>query len=520
MVSLHPPHTACASAGPWAMAPSPRPLELEGLLAASGARGQPRAGRADLAPLGPARVLLGTFLALSVCALAITWLRPRGPVHGARGDDAAGVSRPGGGARLRQLRGEGPNYTVVIDCGSTHTTLHVFEARAGVVKEVEPDANRGKAGYPPEIGPLADYIDAADDLRVDLAKLINESLRFVPQSRRIHTPLYMYATAGMRLYPPQVQRSVFERAADVLSDLGAYAVDASHLRTISEEEEAVFAYLAANQEACQGAAPCNDTVGVLEMGGGSLQVAFAPRDAIMSEAFTFNIGAQRRSIYAKGFMRFGQNEALAKSIVALADGGGNLSTLEHPCFLCGYSGDFNISLDAGDVTAHVVGAGDAAACDELLTRLLHLDYECDLPPCGIRGEYMPKPSGVFLGLSGFKYAVTNFDLPLTGTTPLSLKTRAEEFCTRKDSDLLGTNAKFLQRACFLGLYAYRVLRSLGFHDGYAGLDFSRKVVWPVGAVLYETIFPEGARTSAGRRLQGPRPRPLRAHASLGGARAT
>merc|ERR1719291_77728 len=132
---------------------------------------------------------------------------------------------------------------------------------------------------------------------------------------------------------------------------------------------------------------------------------------------------------------------------------------------------------------------------------------------------MPRPSGAFVGLSGFQYAASNFDLPHVGTTPQSLRARAEEFCARRESDLSGPKAKYLERACFLGLYAYRVLRALGFHDQYAGLDFSRKVVWPVGAVLYETIFPGGVGMLAGRRLQNPladaAPSPLRA---AGGAR--
>merc|ERR1712032_1723144 len=103
----------------------------------------------------------------------------------------------------------------------------------------------------------------------------------------------------------------------------------------------------------------------------------------------------------------------------------------------------------------------------------------------------------------------NFNLPLIGTTPRSLQQKAEEFCAREDSDLSGTKAKYLERACFLGWYAYHVLRALGFDDQYSGLDFSREIVWPIGAVLYETIFPRASRLLNERRLQKSQPAPRR-----------
>jgi len=288
-------------------------------------------------------------------------------------------------------------------------------------------------------------------------------------------------------------------------------------RTLSGEMEAAFQYLSVNYMKSGGQTFPDDTVGQIEMGGASLQVAFHPKDDVLDNSWVYDLLGKRETIYAKSYMGYGQNLARLKTqeaAVRAARGRrlGSARRLQenasralcarcepYPCFLKGYKERVKVfegMPEEQDVV--LVGSGDFQACSSLTQQILNTDYDCDLEPCAVRGEYMTKVGGKFVGISGFKFALLNLGLDLDATTPGQLRTAVEKFCGKKFGDL-GGNTKFLKYECFLGNYAYSMLRALGFEDDSASVSFAGDYSWTLGAVMYEAFSGSSAGASPQRR---------------------
>jgi Golgi nucleoside diphosphatase len=104
----------------------------------------------------------------------------------------------------------------------------------------------------------------------------------VPLPLRARTPLFIWATAGMRLLPQDDQAALYDTLFGLVRHRTAFAVArADGFRTISGTDEGFYAWLAANALAGAdltrvmpgGALP--PTLGALDLGGGSAQVVSA-----------------------------------------------------------------------------------------------------------------------------------------------------------------------------------------------------------------------------------------------------
>merc|ERR1711920_656427 len=78
---------------------------------------------------------------------------------------------------------------------------------------------------------------------------------------------------------------------------------------ISGEEEAMFAYLGLNQ-VLGWRVP---TVGILDLGGATTQIAFKPRGFIRQGRVAFYTGHVRSEAYASSYMRFGIDQGLSRA---------------------------------------------------------------------------------------------------------------------------------------------------------------------------------------------------------------
>ena len=90
-----------------------------------------------------------------------------------------------------------------------------------------------------------------------------------------------------------------------------------------------------------------NSIGILEMGGGSLQVAFIPNEPLYESEFQVYIGTRRYDLYAHSYLGFGSNylkkQVLSQLIKQYCDGemaqlnckNGNSTLISDPCMLSG-----------------------------------------------------------------------------------------------------------------------------------------------------------------------------------------
>jgi len=82
----------------------------------------------------------------------------------------------------------------------------------------------------------------------------------------------------------------------------------------------------------------DELVGVLEMGGASTQIAFAPDGNILAAKFPVLIGGHRYPLYVHSYLFYGQNEVdkrIKKLLVEDSSSSSSTQPIDHPCMLRG-----------------------------------------------------------------------------------------------------------------------------------------------------------------------------------------
>jgi len=80
-----------------------------------------------------------------------------------------------------------------------------------------------------------------------------------------------------------------------------------------------------------------EMAGILEMGGASTQIAFAPRGDILADKFPVLIGGRRYPLYVHSYLYYGQNavDDRIKHILDAESSTNSSQPVQHPCMLRG-----------------------------------------------------------------------------------------------------------------------------------------------------------------------------------------
>lgn len=185
-----------------------------------------------------------------------------------------------------------PSRIAIIDAGSSGTRLYVFgvdQSQEAITQIYPPTADVDPFATPP--------LSATPFDKEHLGPLIESLTEHCP-STGCTTPMYVLSTAGMRL----IEEHQAQKAYDILASLGevnGYKI--AQAMTISECSEGVYALIAANY-----GQPL-PLEGIIEMGGGSMQIAFPTTS---SSEYTLN-HPRLGSIYSRSYLGGGSNQAYA-----------------------------------------------------------------------------------------------------------------------------------------------------------------------------------------------------------------
>jgi apyrase len=199
------------------------------------------------------------------------------------------------------------HYSIIVDAGSSGSRLHLFEYHHDennqlIVKDIFiKKTNSGLSSYSNHPGEAAlslkSLFDAAD------TKV--RSLAISPKEVSVD----ILATAGMRLLPEKSQQDIYTHVQDYLDS--HYSFSIKNVKTISGKMEGIYAWLELNY--LEGNfAPGKETLGIIDMGGASTQIAFATQDTSrIDDEATVNINQQKYIIFSKSFLGLGLNQAIA-----------------------------------------------------------------------------------------------------------------------------------------------------------------------------------------------------------------
>ncbi|XP_015212345.2 ectonucleoside triphosphate diphosphohydrolase 3 [Lepisosteus oculatus] len=378
----------------------------------------------------------------------------------------------------------GDKYGIVLDAGSSRTTVYVYkwpaekENNTGVVKQIMICNIDG-----PGISSLG--LNAEQDHRSwsSMEDCMNKTQQKIPPSQHNTTPIFLGATAGMRLL-----RSKNATAANaIMSEMERYLQRLpfrfQNASVISGEEEGLYGWITANYlmdnflekniwnawVRPHGA----KTIGSLDLGGASTQIAFSPEEPDSSDRFRrVTLYGYEYSVYTHSYTCYGRNEAERQVLAALVQT--SSGTSENPCYPQDYSAVIPEEYIFGSqCTAakkpvnynpkkHVtfVGTGDPALCRETVLSIFNLSSCEGEDHCSFNGVYQPALTGMFVAYAGFYY--TTGALKLKGYFSLEdFNSTTWSFCSRKWKDLQSNYSSvkesYLRSYCFSANYIYNLL---------------------------------------------------------------
>lgn len=395
-------------------------------------------------------------------------------------------------------------YGIVLDAGSSHTALYIYEWPA------EKDNNTGRVEQTHSCkvkGPgISSY---ASDPRLageSLQFCMKEAERFVPSERHEETPLYLGATAGMRLLNIENSAASDQVFQAVSESLQKSPFSFQGARILSGQEEGAFGWVTVNyldDRLSQGL----ETTGALDLGGASTQISFISDSFDGSEspnnAVTFRLYGNDYNLYTHSFLCYGKDQVLRMALAHQTQSGPE--SILDPCFHNGYREIKNYSVlydspcvssrkpGSAPVTFTHKGKGDFHQCQEVVKKVFDFS-QCPYNRCSFNGIFQPKLQGPFGAFSAY-YFVMNF-LNLTDTSvPLeSVKQALSRYCAtpwdtlRQQYPLI--KMKYLSEYCFSGTYIITLLTE-GYNftsTTYSDIKFIKKIKgsdagWTLGYML-------------------------------------
>ncbi|KAF9532878.1 nucleoside phosphatase family-domain-containing protein [Crepidotus variabilis] len=350
----------------------------------------------------------------------------------------------------------GRHFGIVIDAGSSGSRLQIYSWKdprtldlpkgspiAMKLPKVE-KGTRNENQWVSKVEPgLSSLADNPHGVGAYLRPLLSHAREHIPPSLHKETPLFLLATAGMRLLSPIQQAAVLKETCQFLNTHSNFKIDApssagpcgSSIRIITGEEEGLFGWIAVNylMDGFTSSSAERTTYGFLDMGGASTQIAFEP--SLENQKKTNNLMDVRlrllsgeeiqHKVFVTTWLGYGTNQAreryVGKAITEydghLPEGEDEEDDVHHripdPCLPKG------LLLTESPVHAtnpgkshlmkshHLLGTGDFEKCLKSTSSLLHTNAPCPDTPCLMNGIHVPPIDfsvSHFIGVSEYWYS--------------------------------------------------------------------------------------------------------------------
>jgi Golgi nucleoside diphosphatase len=230
-----------------------------------------------------------------------------------------------------------------------------------------------------------------------LAGLVEFMKEQIPEEKWAITPIYLKATAGLRMLNPDISTKIINSVQEFLSNslVSPFYFKPNQALIIPGTEEGALSWISVNYLKHiigpfrpLGRLDKTNAYAVVEMGGASTQITqiamtFADQQAIEPDfKYEFSIQGERFVLYAHSYLGYGGDQARVRfnnyltARLAIDSHQSSAPQLMDPCLNSGYMRDrkkmASSSYDGPSGDFYVIGAGDASAksCHEQLEAAL------------------------------------------------------------------------------------------------------------------------------------------------------
>ncbi|PHH55577.1 Golgi apyrase [Ceratocystis fimbriata CBS 114723] len=315
--------------------------------------------------------------------------------------------------------GKHSRYGVIFDAGSSGTRVYVYKWK-DAHKDIE-EARKNHMNILPKIKieeskkvhpGVSSFAETPTRIGPDhLKALVDVALSEIPKEKVSGTPVYLMATAGMRLLPEAQQKMLLSEMCSYFQKHTEFSIGncTTQFQVIPGETEGLYGWIAANyllggfDPKENAGTNSHNTYGFLDMGGASAQIAFAPNateaekhanDLKLVRFRTLDGNPLEYKVFTTTWLGFGANKARDRYIEQLVskyedhpDG------LPDPCLPKGLrmtpTGQILSSDKSKPSGAILLGTGDFKNCLAETQPLLEKDAPCPDQPCLINGQHVP-----------------------------------------------------------------------------------------------------------------------------------
>jgi len=423
------------------------------------------------------------------------------------------------------------SYGVVIDCGSSGSRVYIMywpphtgsKAELLKIKQmIDVDGNPVQKKIKPGISSFANNPGGASE---SLRSLLKFAEQHVPRRKHRETPLYILATAGMRLLPKHKQHAILHNLRKHVPLMSGFYVADSHIEVITGKQEGIYLWIATNyalgrfdhthDHTNTSEHLRKPTVGTIEIGGASLQIAYEVSwDQYVPQDYsaTINLGCDTHEtiheykVYVVTHLGYGTDAARRRYLERIySENRDKLVRHEKVTDAC-LPSDMVDDVKLHNSTYKLTGTGEFTRCKNLLRTILNESVPCSRSPCSLNGVFQPQidfKSVEFYGFAEFWYS-SNDVLGMGGTYKHQLiDSASKDFCQRSWS-LHRHHYKMgfyphaddfrFKYQCFKSAWMTTVLhQGLRFPDSFQNLMAvqrinGKEVQWAMGALLYRTRF--------------------------------
>lgn len=162
------------------------------------------------------------------------------------------------------------NFIAVIDAGSTGSRFHLYAYDAQSAQLQEIFQFRVKPG-------IDQYSQQQKLIQQGYAQIFNEASKVLAlKTTDRPVPVYLLATGGMRFLSADEQTNIYNHLREDIAKYSQFKLKA--VKTISGEQEARYGWLAVNDVYGTLGKTAKDTLGLIDLGGASMEIAFARRE--------------------------------------------------------------------------------------------------------------------------------------------------------------------------------------------------------------------------------------------------
>jgi len=356
------------------------------------------------------------------------------------------------------------HYTLVIDAGSSGSRVYIYQIEPQAGRDIPVVTMVGSEKVNPGI---SEFENDPEVGARNILTLLDYARAQIGADSRKQTPVYLLATAGMRLYSSDKRDRIMDKVGAVIRDEGSFSFMTA--MTISGRYEGLYGWLALNYLDDQFD-PAQKRESLLEMGGASTQITFTPKDKFKEHKLKRKIKGEQYRIYSRSYLYMGINEA--EKLLGIP-----------ACY------PLNYPMKNGGK-----GTGECDECARYITEKFNAiceGLERDGPHCVFMSSPVPLIDEDYLAVSSFYYVFKSLGLG-PNINLAELKEKANEFCGQ-DYNVLQEkypdDRDYLHQYCLASTYYWNL-----FKNGYrfptdqtkisgANTINGMDITWTLGALL-------------------------------------